>query len=182
MGNLSINNGSVVTNKGNMPSIDHRYGPYADVAAAHAALAEDELCAVGLTVGIIDGNNIVEYWYQGGTAQVNLVPKQSGGGVSAPEVVSVSGAAATIASLQGNKIYRCTEAVTSLTITDFDNATANMEAVIELTTAAAFTSVTFPTGSKFAPLEPVLQPSTSYILSCQGKIWCASMVSQPANA
>lgn len=106
----------------------------------------------------------------------------TGGGVSAPEVVSVSGAAATIASLQGNKIYRCTEAVTSLTITAFDNATADMEAVIELTTAAAFTGVTFPTGSKFAPLEPVLQPSTSYVLSCQGKIWCASMVSQSANA
>lgn len=82
MGNLSINNGGVATNKGAMPSIDLRYGPYASVHAAHSALSDDEVVAVGLTVGIIDGNNIVEYWYQGGTAEANLVPKHQGSGSS----------------------------------------------------------------------------------------------------
>ena len=90
MGNLSINNGGVATNKGGMPSIDLRYGPYESVHAAHLALSGDEVVAVGLTVGIIDGNSIVEYWYQGGTSESNLVQKQSSGnsgrdGVS-PEV------------------------------------------------------------------------------------------------
>lgn len=82
MGNLSINNGGVATNKGSMPSIDLRYGPYASVHAAHTALSDDDVVAVGLTVGIIDGNNIVEYWYQGGTSEANLVPKHQSSGPS----------------------------------------------------------------------------------------------------
>ena len=61
MGNLSINNGAVKTNKEGMPSIDLRYGPYASISAAHAALSADGLCAIGLTVGIISGNIITEY-------------------------------------------------------------------------------------------------------------------------
>lgn len=82
MGNLSINNGGVATNKGSMPSIDLRYGPYASVHAAHTALSDDDVVTVGLTVGIIDGSNIVEYWYQGGTSEANLVPKHQSSGSS----------------------------------------------------------------------------------------------------
>lgn len=82
MGNLSINNGGVATNKGSMPNVDLRYGPYASVHAAHTALSDDDVVAVGLTVGIIDGSNIVEYWYQGGTAETNLVPKHQSSGSS----------------------------------------------------------------------------------------------------
>lgn len=82
MGNLSINNGGVATNKGSMPSIDLRYGPYASVHAAHTALSDDDVVTIGLTVGIIDGSNIVEYWYQGGTAETNLVPKRQSSGSS----------------------------------------------------------------------------------------------------
>ena len=82
MGNLSINNGGVATNKGSMPSIDLRYGPYASVHAAHTALSDDDVVTIGLTVGIIDGSNIVEYWYQGGTAETNLVPKHQSSGSS----------------------------------------------------------------------------------------------------
>lgn len=59
------------------------YGPYASVAAAHTALSADGLNTVGTTVGISGSNNtVVEYWYQGGTAQANLVEKSSGGGGS----------------------------------------------------------------------------------------------------
>jgi hypothetical protein len=59
------------------------YGPYASVAAAHTALSDVGLNTVGTTVGISGSNNtVVEYWYQGGTAQANLVEKSSGGGCS----------------------------------------------------------------------------------------------------
>ena len=78
MGNFTVQNGGVVASKKNLPSIDVRYGPYESVQAAHNALGAFR--SIGLTVGIIDGDNIVEYWYQGGTAQNNLVPKQTGGG------------------------------------------------------------------------------------------------------
>ena len=81
MGNLSVNNGGIATNKGGMPSIDLRYGPYESVAAAYAQLGPDgdDVITPGLTVGIISGSTVTEYWFQGGTALANLVPKQSGG-------------------------------------------------------------------------------------------------------
>ena len=79
MGNLSVNNGGIATNKGGMPSIDLRYGPYESVAAAYAQLGPDgdDVITPGLTVGIISGSTVTEYWFQGGTALANLVPKQS---------------------------------------------------------------------------------------------------------
>lgn len=80
MGNLFVNNGGIATNKGGMPNVDLRYGPYASVHAAHTALSDDDVVTVGLTVGIAVDGNIVEYWYQGGTAEANLVPKHQGGG------------------------------------------------------------------------------------------------------
>ena len=59
------------------------YGPYASIVAAHTALSDVGLNTVGTTVGISGSNNtVVEYWYQGGTAQANLVEKSSGGGGS----------------------------------------------------------------------------------------------------
>lgn len=61
---------------------DILYGPYTSVHEAHTSLYALEHNAVGRTVGIIDGNNIIEYWYQGGTAEANLVPKQAQGGSS----------------------------------------------------------------------------------------------------
>lgn len=75
MGNLSINNGGVATNKGGMPNVDLRYGPYESPHAAHEALTYDDVVTIGLTVGIIVEGTIVEYWYQGGTAEANLKPK-----------------------------------------------------------------------------------------------------------
>jgi hypothetical protein len=54
------------------------FGPYANVAAAHAALSAKGLNTIGRTVGITAPSNmVVEYWYQGGTEQNNLVLKQS---------------------------------------------------------------------------------------------------------
>ena len=40
MGNFSVHNGGIDTDKTGLSNIDLRYGPYVNVAAAHAALAE----------------------------------------------------------------------------------------------------------------------------------------------
>ena len=59
------------------PNVAESYGPFASLAAAHAALAGDQLNIIGMTVGIqVDANHIEEYWYQGGTTQAHLVKKQ----------------------------------------------------------------------------------------------------------
>lgn len=76
---------------------DILYGPYATVAAAHAALLNAEQNVIGRTVGIQTGNTIEEYWYQGGTEQANLVKKQTAVEVdatptqSSPNAVSSGG-------------------------------------------------------------------------------------------
>lgn len=81
MANLAINNGGVSTNKGGLPSIDLRYGPYASVADAYAQLGPDgdDVITPGLTVGIITGSTVVEYWFNGGVTQAHLVVKQPEG-------------------------------------------------------------------------------------------------------
>ena len=65
---------------------DAKYGPYtgADLAAAKSAATtylQTSYRYEGLTVGLIVGSaNIVEYWFQGGVADSNLVLKSQGGG------------------------------------------------------------------------------------------------------
>jgi hypothetical protein len=65
---------------------DAKYGPYsgADLAAAKSAATtylQASYRYEGLTVGLIVGSaNIVEYWFQGGVADSNLVLKSQGGG------------------------------------------------------------------------------------------------------
>lgn len=60
-----------------IPSVDAKYGPYASKQDAMDALGEDgmDVICIGLTIGIIEDNNIVEYWFQGGTSITNLVKK-----------------------------------------------------------------------------------------------------------
>ena len=68
------------TKLANVSDLDNNvYGPYTSVTAAHTALSAAGLNTIATTVGIIDDNNEVkEYWYQGGTEQVNLVKKVLG--------------------------------------------------------------------------------------------------------
>lgn len=177
MANLSINNGGVSTNKGSMPNIDLRYGPYASVHAAHAALAADEVNTPGLTVGIVSGNTIVEYWYQGGSEEVHLVPKQSGGGgASAPTEVAHTGASVTIATLEGNSHHTCSTALTDLTISALGNTA--VEATIEIECAEGWTGATWPTGARFAPARPMLSAGKSYVVSVHHGIITACEVTQ----
>lgn len=63
-------------------SIDNRYGPWDSIAAAYEALGPNDMDVIseGLTIGIWTDNTkktIIEYWFQGGTALENLVPKSS---------------------------------------------------------------------------------------------------------
>ena len=78
MANITANNGGFLSTKEGLPNLDLRYGPYLSKNAAQSILGQDELICVGLTVGIIQGNKIIEYWWQGGTTIDYLVPKQSG--------------------------------------------------------------------------------------------------------
>lgn len=64
------------------PSLEATYGPYTNVSEAYNSIVETFKSTgipVGLTVGIKNGNNIEEYWFNGGTSQANLVPKCNGG-------------------------------------------------------------------------------------------------------
>lgn len=65
------------------PSLEATYGPYVSIDAAYAAIVkafESGGIPVGLTVGIQTGSNIVDYWFNGGTAKANLVKKYPEGG------------------------------------------------------------------------------------------------------
>lgn len=58
-------------------NVDYKYGPYASIDEAYATLCEDNLdvIAVGLTVGIMTENGVVEYWFKKGTTKQDLVLK-----------------------------------------------------------------------------------------------------------
>ena len=62
-----------------VPDIDANYGPFASREDAFARLGTTgrNVITVGLTVGIREGDRIVEYWWQGGTALENLIMKSS---------------------------------------------------------------------------------------------------------
>lgn len=58
-------------------NVDYKYGPYDSLDDAYEYLGEDNLdcIAVGLTIGIITDNGIVEYWFKNGTSKEDLVLK-----------------------------------------------------------------------------------------------------------
>lgn len=67
------------------PSLEATYGPYKSIQEAYTAIETEfgaEGIPIGLTVGIRDGTNIKEYWFNGGTTQSNLVEKTGSGGSS----------------------------------------------------------------------------------------------------
>lgn len=68
-----------IKSSGSYSSLDAKYGPYLSREAAHEALGEngDDVIEIGLTVGIKNGDRIIEYWYQDGTDLENLVQKDS---------------------------------------------------------------------------------------------------------
>jgi hypothetical protein len=61
--------------------VDSKFGPYASVSEALADLSA-ALRYRGLTVGIISGSAIVEYWFSAGVADSDFIVKASGSGGS----------------------------------------------------------------------------------------------------
>lgn len=53
---------------------DNRYGPYATVSAANSAISGTRRY-IGLTVGIVTGGTVEEYWYKSGISDPDLVTK-----------------------------------------------------------------------------------------------------------
>jgi hypothetical protein len=60
---------------------DSRYGTYTSTTIALSNITT-AYRYIGLTVGIISGSTITEYWFQGGIADINLIQKTLGGNVS----------------------------------------------------------------------------------------------------
>jgi hypothetical protein len=58
---------------------DAKYGPFASVATANSEIGST-LRYKGLTVGILVGGAVVEYWYEAGITDSDLVVKSGGGG------------------------------------------------------------------------------------------------------
>lgn len=58
---------------GGAPNVDELYGPYNSVQEAFDILGPDDqdVATVGLTVGIITGQGIVEYWFKKGCSSPN---------------------------------------------------------------------------------------------------------------
>lgn len=69
-------NNAVDESYNNLPNVDAKYGPYANIDAANAAINKTSR-AIGLTVGIITDSTIAEYWYESGIEDENLVLKGS---------------------------------------------------------------------------------------------------------
>ena len=59
---------------GSNTSVDAKYGPYADVATAKSEIGLS-LRYKGLTVGVLNGGAVEEYWWESGTADGDLVAK-----------------------------------------------------------------------------------------------------------
>lgn len=60
-----------------VPNIDVKYGPYASKEEAFSILGVEnmDVLSEGLTIGIIEDDRLVEYWFQGGIELENLVRK-----------------------------------------------------------------------------------------------------------
>ena len=61
---------------GSNTAVDAKYGTYADVATAKSEIGST-LRYQGLTVGILSGGTVVEYWWKDGIADADLVEKSS---------------------------------------------------------------------------------------------------------
>ena len=69
MGNLTINNGGIITNSTNLPNVDLRYGPYNSLDQAYGSLAQS--LVPGLVIGVIgDDGKITDYQAQRGGGAV----------------------------------------------------------------------------------------------------------------
>lgn len=71
--------GAIDQNGVALPSSEALYGPYTSIDSAWTAIEGQgfDQVPIGLTVGIKNGNNIVEYWLNGGSTKSYLVQKNA---------------------------------------------------------------------------------------------------------
>ena len=55
--------------------LDWRYGPWTGITHANTMISSPFWRAVGLTVGILSGNSLNEYWYYSGITDSDLILK-----------------------------------------------------------------------------------------------------------
>lgn len=80
------------------------------------------------------------------------------------EAVSIVETSVTISTLDYNKIYTCTNPINSLTISAFGLTNTNLEAVLYFTTDTTFI-MSLPVGTRYSPMQPIMRPETSYVMS-----------------
>ena len=70
----------------------------------------------------------------------------------------------TLATLDYNTVYTCSNPIDSLTITAFGSSNTDLEATLYFTTDTTFT-MSLPATTKYSPLQPIMRPETSYVMS-----------------
>ena len=60
----SFNLGNQITLKNVNSNVDRDYGPYVDKTLAEIAVLLRDTIQIGKTIGVIEENKIIEYWWQ----------------------------------------------------------------------------------------------------------------------
>lgn len=90
----------------------------------------------------------------------------STGGGSAPSMAEVphSGATPGTVTVNGGEYHTFSDAIDSLTV-ELGSSGSFSESHLEFTTSANFTAITWPSGCRFAYQQPILEVSTTYLVS-----------------
>ena len=113
--------------------VDVKFGPYATTAAALAAIGST-LRYKGLTVGIEENGQVVEYWFRDGVANSNLIVKIS---PASGQVTGLEANVATLTTSLAGEVTRATTAEATLTTGLANEVTRATAAEATLTTNLA---------------------------------------------
>ena len=117
-------------------AIDAKYGTYADVATAKSEIGSS-LRYQGLTVGILSGGSVVEYWWKDGIADGDLV--QKGGGAAWGDITGTLSDQTDLQSALDGKQATITGAATTI---DTEDLTASRALVSDGSGKVAVSDVT----------------------------------------
>ena len=121
---------------GSNNAIDAKYGTYADVATAKSEIGSS-LRYQGLTVGILSGGSVVEYWWKDGIADGDLV--QKGGGAAWGSITGTLSDQTDLQSALDGKQATITGAATTI---DTEDLTASRALVSDGSGKVAVSDVT----------------------------------------
>jgi hypothetical protein len=121
---------------GSNTSVDAKFGPYADVATAKSEIGST-LRYKGLTVGILVGGSVVEYWWKDGITDSDLVVK--GGATAWGTITGTLSSQTDLQSALDGKQATITGAATTI---DTEDLTASRAIVSDGSGKVAVSSVT----------------------------------------